>query len=333
MGDKSAIEWTDATWNPVTGCTKVSQGCKNCYAERVFPRAYGRDVIDTAQGEILRHRKFTDVQTHPDRLDQPLRWKKPRRIFVNSMSDLFHESVPFNFIDRVFDTMRSADHHTYQILTKRPERMQQYVNALGGTVNWKFIHLGVSCEDQETADERIPLLLQTPAAVRFISAEPLLGEIDLTHVGYPHPMLQYHCPKCDARIRDLKCPVCGSEGYGVDAIDWVIVGGESGPNARPMHPDWARSLRDQCQAAGVAFFFKQWGGWTPKMFYAEPGKGSNYDWGVLDNLGNWFTNTTPWNGKEGEHSVSSEYTMLRVGKKKAGAELDGKEWKEFPTTV
>lgn len=191
MGDKSKIEWTDATWNPVTGCTKVSQGCKNCYAERVFPRAYGSKPYIAPNGttpQEWRRRKFIDVQCHPERLDQPLRWKKPRRIFVNSMSDLFHESVPDEFIMRVFTVMwqPAASKHIFQILTKRPARMRRFLTSNGAATwwggcssLWKHIQLGISCEDQQTANERIPLLLQTPAALRFLSLEPLLGPINL----------------------------------------------------------------------------------------------------------------------------------------------------------
>jgi len=308
MGDKTSIEWTDATWNPVTGCSKVSQGCKNCYAERVFSRAYGKE------------RKFTDVKCHPERLGQPLRWKKPRRIFVNSMSDLFHESVPVEFIDRVFVVMAQAPLHTFQILTKRPERMRDYSRVLVslcpkrrslrmrdsmykghpaetlvcgtkpahiGKFPWPLhnLHLGVSIEDQQTADERIPLLLQTPAAVRFVSAEPLLGPIDL---------------KLSTQSSGLSTQ-----------IDWVIAGGESGPNARPMHPDWARGLRDQCRMVGVPFFFKQWGEWLHESEFraglAEVGRASK------------------------RMEAGDGLQFIRVGKKAAGNVLDGMRYREFPS--
>src|SRR3972149_1543422 len=180
MSDGSKIEWTEATWNPVTGCTKVSQGCKHCYAERDWPRL----AAPRAKPNIYTGREFTDVKCHPEKLDIPLRWTKPRRIFVNSMSDLFHEDVPFSFVDDVFTRIAFARQHIYQILTKRPERMLKYfetkrlINSVIGEWPWKHVWLGVSCEDQATADERIPLLLQTPAAVRWISAEPLLGPIE-----------------------------------------------------------------------------------------------------------------------------------------------------------
>ncbi len=226
MGTK--IEWADEVWNPLTGCTKVSQGCKHCYAER-FAKRQGYD--------------FSQVELHPERLEIPLHWKRPRRIFVNSMSDLFHEKVPDRFIDQIWIVMARADEHIFQVLTKRPERMMKYCLDYYPP-NWVYenIWLGVSVEDQATADERIPWLLKTPAAVRFVSYEPVLGPVDLRRpAGYS--------------------PAGNSPwGASLQGLDWVICGGESGPGARPMDPDWARSARDQCQAAGVAFFMKQMGG-------------------------------------------------------------------------
>lgn len=227
MSSNSNIEWTDSTWNPTTGCTKVSQGCKNCYAETWANRRMGEWAKDP-------NRKFTDIMLHPEKLEIPLHWKKPRRIFVDSMSDLFHEDVPSKFIIKVFGIMALLSRHTFQVLTKRPERLLEIAVAFPGLTDWPNIWLGISCEDQKTADERIPILLETPAAVRWISAEPLLGEMLL--------------------------PLISSARFG-SPIDWVVVGGESGQKARPMQADWARSLRDQCRRAGVPFFFKQWGEW------------------------------------------------------------------------
>ncbi|HOJ04139.1 MAG TPA: phage Gp37/Gp68 family protein [Bacteroidota bacterium] len=256
------IVWTDWTWNPITGCSKVSQGCKNCYAERQFKRFSG----DTG---IYAGRQFTDVRCHEDRLDQPLRWMRPRKIFVNSMSDLFHEDVPDEFIDKVFAVMALARHHVFQLLTKRPERMREYLlagfrsnrvvdqmlalKAECGVLPWsgwreQFAHvwLGVSVEDQATADERVPLLLRTPATIRFVSAEPLLGPVDFTPwlsmqlTGYPHQTKPQHFR---SEILSL--------------LDWIIVGGESGPKARPMDLDWVRSIRDQCRASSVPLLVKQ----------------------------------------------------------------------------
>jgi protein gp37 len=265
---RTRIEWTDTTWNPVTGCTKVSPGCKNCYAERMTER-FGRQ-------------KFTDIVLHPDRLDAPLRWRKPRRVFVNSMSDLFHEAIPDSFIDRVFAAMALAQRHTFQVLTKRAARMHEYFKrgpcGLFESINdaareisgrddiavlptqkhgmvptrWPLptVWLGVSCEDQERAGERIPLLLQTPAAVRFVSAEPLLGPIDFDSTCEGDPCESNFLTGISGqRIYDgKKC-----------ALDWIIVGGESGPGARPMNLAWARSIVEQCRAAGVPCFVKQLG--------------------------------------------------------------------------
>jgi protein gp37 len=226
MGAKTSIEWTNATWNPVTGCTKVSAGCKHCYAERVFPRVYGKE------------RKFTDVVCHEDRLQQPLHWKKPRRIFVNSMSDLFHEDVPNDFLNRLFsNVMEMAERHTFQILTKRAGRMKEYLSWRWGEgrIPMRNIWIGVSVEDQKTADERIPLLLQTPAAVRFISYEPALAPINLAAVP---------------------APGCYLDGF-PDGLHWVIAGSESGPQARDYDTEWFANVARQCEQANVPFFMKQ----------------------------------------------------------------------------
>ena len=219
MGDNSPIEWTDSTWNPVTGCTKVSPGCKHCYAERLSVRL-------RAMGN-RRYRNGFAVTLHPDQLDLPLRWRQPRRIFVNSMSDLFHEAVPPDYIQRAFDVMTTASWHVFQILTKRAHRLAELAPRLPWPQNvWQ----GVSVENARYTS-RVADLVKVPAAVRFLSVEPLLGLI---------PRLP------------------------LDGIDWVIVGGESGPGYRPVQPEWVRAIRDQCAEAGVAFFFKQWGGRTPK---------------------------------------------------------------------
>ena len=219
MGDNSAIEWTDATWNPVTGCTKVSPGCKNCYAERLALRL-------RAMGNP-RYRAGFAPTLHPDQLTLPLRWRRPRRIFVNSMSDLFHETVPDDFIHQVFEIMKRADWHTFQILTKRSRRLAAVAPGLFWAPN---IWQGVSVENARYT-RRVLDLQTVPSVVRFLSVEPLLGPI-------PHLPLE--------------------------GIDWVIVGGESGGRPRPMAPEWACQIRDQCREARVPFFFKQWGGRTPK---------------------------------------------------------------------
>jgi len=261
MMAKTSIEWATDSWNPTTGCTKVSQGCKHCYAETIANRFWAKQYPPNEDGSP---RKFTDVRVHPECLEDPLKWRKPRRVFVNSMSDLFHEDMPLEFILRVWITMAEASRHTFLILTKRPDRMNRFVNewlpgAFGlATMSLKLLDkplpnvwLGVSVEDQKTADERIPILLQTPAAVRFVSYEPALGPVDFKLGPYPpckHVGCYHHISH--------PCEGCGRK-LGRLPLDWIIMGGESGPDARPMHPDWARSVRDQCQAAGVPFFFKQ----------------------------------------------------------------------------
>lgn len=341
MADATPIEWTDSTWNPITGCTRVSEGCRNCYAEVMAARFSGPGqwgeglarIVRDPNGKAIDHRWTGKLRFNDRALDLPLRWRKPRRIFVNSTSDLFHEYVPDEWIDRVFAVMALAPRHTFQMLTKRPERAQAYLinhphnhiqirrqiagrapHALrsqgdaGRMVPLPNVWLGTSIEDQATADARIPHLLATPAAVRFVSAEPLLGPVDLT---------RWSGIEGDG----------GTMGFG---LDLVIVGGESGPGARPMHPDWARSLRDQCQAAGVAFFFKQWGEWTP---------GEN----VLSQITGWRANATygPWVGGDewlfGETDMGDpeedwhdEPDLYRVGKKAAGRLLDGREWNQMP---
>jgi protein gp37 len=314
MSGKTKIEWATDQWNPVTGCSKVSQGCKHCYAEREWPRL----SAPRAKPNIYTGRAFTDVKCHPEKLDIPLRWQKPRRIFVNSMSDLFHESVPDEFIRAVFGVMALAPHHTFQVLTKRADRMRDWLTGLGNNplvyrygdpgfehiafmfkdgypeTSWPLpnVWLGVSVEDQATADERVPLLLQTPAAVRWISAEPLLGQIDLSR------WLEFVIdpPDCLDSARP---------------IDWVVVGGESGPHARPMHPDWVRSLRDQCHAAGTPFFFKQWG-----------------EWSTIENMDEMAIMTTP--GHAPGHKFADGTCVYRCGKRRAGRELDGVMWDEYP---
>lgn len=215
MADSSHIEWTDATWNPVTGCSKISPGCKFCYAERLARRL-------KAMGQ-KNYRNGFEVTLQPQMLEHPLRWHQPRRIFVNSMSDLFHEDIPASFVIRVFEVMRRARWHQFQVLTKRSERLLK----LNRRLNWgPHIWMGVSVESQKYL-YRVDHLRETGASTKFLSIEPLLGP-----------------------LTDLD----------LSGINWVIVGGESGPGARPMNPDWVRQIRDHCIRAQVAFFFKQWGG-------------------------------------------------------------------------
>jgi protein gp37 len=311
MSAVTSIAWTDRTWNPVRGCSRVSSGCTRCYAETVAARFSGPGLAyeglarwhvrggpiaaeDTklwAPGE--REARWTGkIRLVPEALDEPLRWRKPQRIFVNSMSDLFHEEVPDEFIDRVFAVMAIAPRHTFQVLTKRPERMRAYLAGRGrhegiaraafdlvqaGRVrgwDWKSfrggaempwplpnVHLGVSVEDQAAADERIPLLLKTPAVVRFISAEPLLGRVDLHSIELPSEYnITVTTPgRISALTRDHEDRFYSAPA----ALDWVIVGGESGPKARPTDVAWIRSIVEQCRAASVPCFVKQDSGPRP----------------------------------------------------------------------
>ncbi|MBF6540720.1 phage Gp37/Gp68 family protein [Nocardia farcinica] len=300
MGATTKIEWTDSTWSPVTGCDKVSPGCDHCYAEGIAHRFAGTPQFPNGFGVTLR----------PERLDQPLKWRKPRRVFVNSMSDLFHQEIPDEYIAQVFAIMSLAPQHTFQLLTKRHARMRSLLSSAAFSdavdaaavpydraplghrrAEWPLrnVWLGVSAEDQRWADIRIPALLDTPAVGRFVSAEPLLGPIDLTRRGLLAP---------DEFERRL---------------DWVIVGGESGRGARPMHPEWARSLRDQCTAAAVPFFFKQWGEYITTEQMTEA---TYMTWDI-------------------EHGSAQYHPSVqwRVGKKRAGRELDGRTWDEFPDRV
>lgn len=262
MGRESTIEWCHATWNPLRGCSRVSEGCRHCYAEREAHRhsgpggAYEGLTVLGNQGV-----RWTGiVRLIGEHLDDPIRWREPRRIFVNSMSDLFHEAVPDEWIRAVFGVMASAQHHRYIVLTKRPQRMRnlllQWENEglimrSGYGVRLPNVCLGVSVEDQKTADERIPLLLQTPAAVRCVSYEPALGPVNFRRIVYDHVIA------IDALTGDCGFPVphAPTEAH----LDWVIIGGESGPNARPFDIAWARSTVEQCRAAGVACFMKQFG--------------------------------------------------------------------------
>jgi len=341
----SRIEWTDATWNPVTGCTRASEGCDNCYAVVMTKRLEAMGQEKYAGLVNLGKNHFNGVvRTHEDALLLPLTWKKPRQIFVNSMSDLFHKDVPFEFIDKVFAVMALCPQHVFQVLTKRPDRMAEYLNdrlqpGAGETVgadrrsfisaecyrileeggecdpdkdaNWTEagshrrmgwawplpnVWIGSSVEDQVAADERIPHLLKCPAAVRFLSCEPLLGPVDLALTRSDRVA---HVLKSSSSF-----PGFASTGKKESLIHWVICGGESGHKARPMHPDWARSLRDQCQAARVPFFFKQWGEFAPG-----------------DQI-------PPAHSLDPQRPSGFTY---RVGKKAAGRLLDGRTWDEVPS--
>ncbi|MCK0531756.1 DUF5131 family protein [Sphingobium agri] len=295
MADRSSIEWTDATWTPIKGCSRHSPGCINCYAEIMAarfsqPGQWGEGlarIVDTPQGKDHR---WTGVTRFDDKeLLKPMGWKKPRRIFVCSTSDLFHESVPDEWIDQVFAVMALCPQHIFQVLTKRADRMREYLTARktaapimvpvgDGTLGQhpfnnelkvpSNIWLGVSVEDHERALLRIPDLLATPAAVRWLSCEPMLGPIFLTDVADGcSTVLTPECwGDCDCSSLfgyDPGCRRNGGDGTLIRKIDWVVVGGESGPGARPMDPEWPRTLRDDCHDADVPFFFKQWGAHVP----------------------------------------------------------------------
>ena len=298
------IEWTEKTWNPVTGCTKCSPGCANCYAERMSKRLAGRCGYPADE-------PFTVIQ-HLHKLEEPFNWRKPVMCFVCSMGDLFHDDVPFAFIKHIWKVMAANQRHTFQILTKRPRRMMEFTQWMAGADDISVAHwpgnvwLGVTTENQEQADKRIPLLLQTPAAVRFVSVEPMLEPLFIRRF--------------------------------LDRLDWIICGGETGPGARPMHPDWPRALRDQCQAAGVPFFFKSWGNWKPISEMSEietnalycPAPESDPEAARRCKVA---SRAVQYDGEDGYRVIDRHfgYQTFNVGKKAAGHLLDGKTHEETPT--
>lgn len=345
MGDKTGIEWTEATLNVISGCTRISPGCDHCYIPTTPPlRMAGRKFDGEGPGST------TGLLFHPERFQLPLSWRRPRRIFVNSLSDVFHEEVPDDFIARLFAVMGLASQHTFQILSKRHGRMRSLLGSrtfhmqvldqahllvhgevdgvkvpratgdayraaerqaiMRGPAPLPYplpnVHLGVSVEDQKRAELRIPALLDTPAAVRFLSMEPLLGPVDLTP----------HMPWDNSLAADP---------WG---IGWVIVGGESGKGARPMHPAWARSIRDQCGNAGVPFLFKQHGEWAPGPWqHGEPWLGHN------DPRVGWVDLAGERHDFDAFDGDLTWALMRRVGKHKAGRVLDGRTWDEYPEAV
>ena len=395
MAETSSIEWTDATWNPITGCSVVSPGCTNCYAMKLagtrlrsLPSRKGL-TVETKAGPVWNGK----VRLNEEWLTQPLKWRRPRKIFVCAHGDLFAESVPDEWIDRVFAVMALAPQHTFQVLTKRAARMREWFEerwqptpaqrigfpglpafdvpaqaegddrhervyqAAGefldlDTVSDRFwnpdgsrkwpgwplpnVWLGVSAEDQRRADERVPDLLATPAVVRFVSAEPLLGPIDfeampfadgdprhrwsaLTGQAIMHATGEDGRPNFTVRMTEAIKP----------CLDWVIVGGESGPGARPMHPDWARQIRDACAAAGVAFHFKQWGSWKAEIDreVQDPDWRADYSFRLNDRESN-----IAWLNLDGGRGFHGErfHVMRRVAKGVAGRLLDGAEHNGFP---
>lgn len=242
---RTKIEWATDSWNPVTGCTPVSEGCENCYAKRRARMLRGRSGYP--QDDPFR------VTFHENRLQIPLRWRKPRRAFVCSMGDLFHPDVKMEWFNLIWSVMYESRRHVFMLLTKRPEQImivQHHWNMVWPSNIW----LGVTAENQARADERIPLLLQIPAAVRFVSVEPMLGPVDLNGTGMGQAIGP--CGHCGETKSNPGCEAC----MGIPSLDWVICGAETGPGARPMNPEWAWDLRDQCAEAGVPFFFKKWSG-------------------------------------------------------------------------
>ncbi len=298
-------KWWDKSITLVEGCSPVSTGCEHCWSAGMAHRF--RRSLTTTKGAFN-----GKIICREDRLGEILKRKKPTRWTI--WNDLFHPGVPFEFIDKVFDTMLSCRQHTFQLLTKRPERALEYYDgvqsdsnimgepAMIDSIGANHIHLGVTVCNQKEADEKIPILLQIPAAKRFLSIEPMLGVIDLSAISKP----EQGCVK--ANVLDRHGKHCG--------LDWVIVGGESGPGARPMHPDWARGIRDQCQAAGVPFFFKQWGKHLPANQYESMDENT---WRAIDGGGVQPTLCGLGNLK-----------TWKLGKKKAGCLLDGREHKEMP---
>lgn len=343
MAETTDIEWTDATWNVITGCSVLSPGCTNCYAMRLagtrlkhHPSREGL-TIDTKAGPVWNGQ----VRFNEEWLTQPLQWRRPRNIFVCAHGDLFHDEVPDAWLDRVFAVMALAPHHQFQVLTKRAKRMRDYFRDPGAVALrvqdvvdnmepdgvWKFpghepwvadsfplanVWLGVSTEDQARADERIPHLLATPAAVRWLSVEPMLGPIDLTAVAGD---IGVGLHSFDAlRGRNVHHDD-GDAWTAAGRLHWIVAGGESGPGARPMHPEWPRLLRDECAAAGVPFFFKQWGAWYP----AYGGSGAAVDQRSIRALHVWGD---PLQGK-----AQASYL---IGKKASGHLLDGVEHRAVP---
>jgi len=362
MSNATTIEWTDRTANPVRfkapdgkrawHCEKVSQGCANCYAEHLEVKRYGSGRPFTPAGG-------KDLTPYLDEavLQEIIRRKAPTKFFLGDMTDLFGHWVKDEWLDAIFATAALCPQHTFQILTKRPERMREYLTEPARLSriysSWYRTHdddvemlpdfqlplpnvwLGTSIEDQATADVRVPELLKTPATVRFLSYEPALGPVDLRRVGKTlrgddyDALAGWRTSYQYKRRDESECSIGVHAENGHPHIHWVICGGESGPNARPMHPDWARSVRDQCQAAGVAFFFKQWGAFG---IYHEVGypKSIRRDMYWVNPIDGRYSNEMRL---PADFDQEQRGLMTRVGKKRAGRQLDGREWNEFPKAV
>lgn len=327
----------DRAWSLVSGCSYVSEGCTNCWAAReAHMRGKQRNVFISARYAGLTAddgRWNGRVRPLEQNLDLPLRVKKPTVWAV--WNDLFHPDVPFEFIWKVFDTMLEAGQHTYLILTKRPERMAKFIRNIEdwNSTEADHIWMGVTAENQEQADKRIPVLLQIPAAVRFVSVEPMLGPVDLNYL--------HHNSEVEIDSLNGTHGVIRPHGGVSEKLDWVICGGESGPGARPMHPDWPRNLRDQCQAAGVPFFFKQWGEFKEVRRYETYSKYADSVGRVSRAIGSIESGQAALLNADGselvnggpDHKVYPISHLERIGRKKAGRLLDGREWDEFPGVV
>ncbi len=372
MAAKSKIEWCDATWNPVVGCSPVSPGCDHCYAARMAHRLGANQATPQFAGLTGVDQKWTgETRLVRGGLNIPLTWRKNKRIFVCSMGDLFHESVPFAWVDQVFAVMALAPQHTFMLLTKRPERMREYTksrmgdgrasicNQIDGMDPTKGdrrgslemplsnVWLGVTAENQAMAVERIPVLLETPAAKRFVSVEPMLGPVNLRFLHVPDAELDPFGDRWNTTWDALdgtrgvspfgkNCPFTGPKGT---HLDWVICGGETGPGARPTNPEWVRSLCDQCfKKSDVPFFFKQWGEWAPSENFPSDARFPFKHWkeflsGVDEPqrlaLRGWDYDANA--KKFGEKVAYGSFTLVvKAGRHRAGRLLDKEEWAYFP---
>ena len=338
--------WWTKSWNPVIGCTKCSPACDNCYAEALHTQRHKAKLAGAAM-PLCYAEPFDQVRFLPERTWDPMRWRKPQRVFVSNMGDLFHQDVQDAWLDEIFEIMERCPQHIFMLLTKRPERMAEYLK------EWhplSRVWIGATIWDQASADRAVPILLSTPAAKRFVSVEPMLGPVDL---GPALDSSWRRCRTCGAEaLAIMDSPECGcahpnyaepgepvADWVSLPALDWVICGGETGPRARPMHPDWPCKLRDDCEAAGVPFFFKQWGEWAykdvdfsapyvPHLSCIDPqgrecalSRPKGDPWWIL--AGN-----DPW--KHMDTRPDGVVSMLRVGHRCAGRVLDGRTWEELP---
>ena len=317
MAENTKIEWADDTWNVVTGCTRVSPGCNHCYMFGQWDRLHGMHVRGY-------ERKDAKAVFHESRIHQPLEWKRPRKIFTCSMGDVFHSDIPFFANLRIATVMTMAKQHTFQVLTKRPGRMACFTNKYlpefsCGTLTWPDNAWAGTSVESAFYLPRLDVLARVPANVRFVSCEPLLGPLDLRPwLGLDSEIVAHEAQLENPETAKALLALGRAAARKQWGIHWVIVGGESGPGARPMHPDWVRDIRDQCQEAGVPFFFKQWGEWISENDLAD---------------GHWRyrqTVVSPAGHPSPEASSPGDTIMCRVGKKAAGALLDGREWREMP---